>query len=169
MKAELLISDLEAGAAMIPSLLVGITQEEAQIRPTPENWSVLDVMCHFLDEERRDFRVRLEYTLFHPQDMWPMIDPPGWVTTHRYAEQNLQDVVIQFLFERRNSVEWLRGLESPNWDAPYTAPWGQITAGDLLCSWVAHDNLHIRQLVELRRARIEQIAAPYGIGYAGDW
>jgi len=44
-----------------------------------------------------------------------------------------------------------------------------MKAGDMLASWVAHDGLHIRQLVELRRARTETLANPYFIGYAGDW
>ena len=39
----------------------------------------------------------------------------------------------------------------------------------MFASWVAHDNLHIRQLVELRRNLIERMTQPYDIGYAGDW
>jgi hypothetical protein len=44
-----------------------------------------------------------------------------------------------------------------------------MKAGDMLSSWVAHDNLHMRQLVELRRSRIVVITEPYDIQYAGDW
>jgi hypothetical protein len=44
-----------------------------------------------------------------------------------------------------------------------------MTAGDMLTSWVAHDNLHIRQLVELRRAWIEKVSKPYRVQYAGEW
>ena len=44
-----------------------------------------------------------------------------------------------------------------------------MTAGDMLSAWVAHDNLHIRQLVELRRFRIEKVTKPYKIRYAGEW
>ena len=46
---------------------------------------------------------------------------------------------------------------------------GEMPASETFASWIAHDNLHIRQLVELRRARIENIAKPYDIQYAGDW
>lgn len=44
-----------------------------------------------------------------------------------------------------------------------------MKAADMFASWVAHDGLHIRQLVELRRARTENLTSPYFIGYAGDW
>jgi hypothetical protein len=44
-----------------------------------------------------------------------------------------------------------------------------MKAGDLLGSWVAHDNLHMRQLVELRRVRLQNITGPYDMSYAGEW
>jgi len=39
----------------------------------------------------------------------------------------------------------------------------------MLSAWAAHDNLHTRQLVELRRGRILRITEPYHVEYAGDW
>jgi hypothetical protein len=44
-----------------------------------------------------------------------------------------------------------------------------MKAGDMFASWIAHDSLHIRQLVELRRHRIKNITKPYDIRYAGEW
>ena len=44
-----------------------------------------------------------------------------------------------------------------------------MKAGEMFASWVAHDNLHIRQLVELRRSRIVSLAEPFDVGYAGEW
>ena len=71
--------------------------------------------------------------------------------------------------ERSTSLDWLKGLESANWATSHKASFGTIAAGDLLASWVAHDNLAIRQLVELRRARLERMAHPYSLDYAGPW
>jgi hypothetical protein len=51
----------------------------------------------------------------------------------------------------------------------YQASFGPISAGDLAASWAAHDLLHIRQLVELRRARLLALTAPHRTEYAGDW
>ncbi len=39
----------------------------------------------------------------------------------------------------------------------------------MFSAWVDHDNLHIRQLVELRQARIVRLAEPYDVSYAGEW
>jgi hypothetical protein len=60
-------------------------------------------------------------------------------------------------------------LGAADWEARYTAPFGVMSAGDLLASWVAHDVLHMRQLVELHRAYIVHLAEPYNTEYAGPW
>lgn len=39
----------------------------------------------------------------------------------------------------------------------------------MFACWVAHDNLRIRQLVELRRFGLETVAHPFDLEYAGDW
>jgi len=67
------------------------------------------------------------------------------------------------------SLAWLAGLDSPNWAAVAVAPFGSISAGDILASWAAHDLLHLRQLIELHWAYQRQQVAPYEVRYAGDW
>ena len=75
----------------------------------------------------------------------------------------------KFFRERKKSLGWLKTMETADWKAKYKTKWRTMTAGDMFASWVAHDNLHIRQLAELRRARIEKITRPFHIQYAGDW
>jgi hypothetical protein len=60
-------------------------------------------------------------------------------------------------------------LSNADWDITYTSKYGSVPAGEMFAAWVAHDNLHIRQLVELKRFHIEKITQPYTIEYAGDW
>lgn len=86
-----------------------------------------------------------------------------------YNEQNFEQAKEAFFTERVRSLEWLRSLATVDWDITHTDEYGSVTAGEMFASWVAHDNLHIRQLVELRRARIENITKPYPIEYAGEW
>jgi hypothetical protein len=160
---------LAQNAARIAALLQETPAIQARWRPDPESWSILEVATHLRDEEREDFRVRLDIILYHPQDPWPPIDPGGWVTARRYNDGDLDRVATDFQEERARSLGWLRGLAAPDWAAMYEAPWGPIRAGDLLASWVAHDLLHLRQLVELQWAYTQLLAAPFGTRYAGEW
>jgi hypothetical protein len=166
---QLLYLELVDSTNAIRSLLSGITQEDAQFKPSKESWSILETLCHLYDEEREDFRARLDATLHRVNDAWKPIDPEGWVVTRKYNEQDFATIKERFLAERSRSLDWLKGLENSNWNSTHDADFGRISAGDLFASWIAHDNLAIRQLVELRRARLEKLARPYAIAYAGEW
>ena len=68
MEAESLFKELANGKAVFTGLLAGITQSDAQVKPNAESRSILEVVCHLYDEEREDFRRRLELIFFHPQE-----------------------------------------------------------------------------------------------------
>lgn len=161
---------LAASAEAIRALASAVPPEEARRRPEPDRWSVLEVVCHLADEEREDFRQRLDLTLNHPGEPWPAIDPEGWVASRRYAERDPREALDDFLWERARSLEWLRGLGEVDAERAYEHPRaGRITAGDLLASWAAHDLLHVRQLARLEWRRLGREAAPARVEYAGDW
>ena len=166
---EVLYQELARGVDSIRVLVAGMTHVEARSKPSPEAWSVLEVICHLYDEEREDFRQRLDIMLHRPHEQLPPIDPEGWVTARQYNQRDLAEMLDNFAAERAQSLVWLKGLSAANWEAEYVTPYGSMKAGDMLASWVAHDNLHMRQLVELRRSRLVSLAAPYDVGYAGEW
>jgi len=163
------LKQLAGDMLRIRLLAQGVDDDQARWRPDADSWSILEVICHLLDEERKDFRVRLDITLHKPDETWPGIDPAGWVTEHNYNEQDLAASLQAFQEEREASLAWLKRLEAPDWEASHEAPWGTMRAGDLLASWVAHDLLHMRQLVELYWAYNEQKVLPYSTRYAGEW
>jgi len=169
MKFKTLYQELVNSTETIRSLLADITQEESQIKPSPEAWSILEVTYHLYDVEREDFREHLDFILHRQNEKYHDIDPQSWVASRKYNEQNFDEVHEKFFGERWRSLEWLKGISNANWDGTYTSEYGSMSAGEMFASWVAHDNLHVRQLVELRRARIESISQPYSIEYAGDW
>lgn len=162
------IARLETGARVIETLARGVTREQAVWKPAPGKWSLLEVVCHLLDEEREDFRLRVDLLLHHPGRPWPPIDPEGWVTERGYARKDLEETLNAFLAERARSLAWLRGLKSPAWENAFDHPRaGRLAAGDLFSSWVAHDLQHIRQLARLHYEYVAREAAPWSVAYAG--
>ncbi len=169
MEFNSLYQELTNNTEMIRALLAGISQEEAQVKPSADSWSILEVVCHLYDEEREDFREHLDFILHRQSEEWHVIDPQGWVMERKYNEQNFAKMQEKFFVEREKSSAWLNGLLNPDWDKTYTTEYRTISAGGMFACWVAHDNLHIRQLVELRRMRLENTTKPYNLEYAGDW
>jgi hypothetical protein len=160
---------MRANARRISALVEGVSAEQAGWKPDPESWSIREVLCHLYDEEREDFRVRLELILYHSGSEWPPIDPRGWVSARAYNQRDLADTLQGFNAEREKSLAWLRGLANSDWELSESAPWGTVRAGDMLASWAGHDLLHMRQLVELLHASSLQQSGPYSSDYAGEW
>lgn len=157
-------------AETIRTLVEHIPLEQARWKPTADEWSILEVINHLYDEEREDFRQRIDYLLHRPGEEAPPIDPQGWVVDRAYNERNLVTSIADFLKERKHSTAWLHNLRDPNWTASYAHPAGfTITAQDFLVNWAAHDLLHIRQLIELQYAWHQKQAAGISLAYAGDW
>src|SRR5688572_33365791 len=156
-------------AQALKQLASGVSLEQSRWKPEPDSWSILEVINHLADEERDDFRTRLKHILDQTPGLPPDIDPDGWVASRQYNQRDPDQSLAQFLQERETSLAWLRTLAEPDLDAAYQSPFGRLTAGDMLFSWVAHDILHLRQLVELRYAYLKQQAQPYNIRYAGEW
>ena len=166
MEFSILYQELQNSTEMIRALLAGVAPNAARLKPSAESWSILEVVCHLYDEEREDFREHLDFILHRPHEEWHEIDPER---ENEYNEQNFVEMQEKFFVEREKSFAWLKGLAHPDWEKTYTTPYRTISAGEMFACWVAHDNLHIRQLVELRRMRLENITKPYNLEYAGDW
>ncbi|MBI5964718.1 MAG: DinB family protein [Chloroflexi bacterium] len=169
MKFTELYQELVNSTEIIRALIANISQEDAQIKPAPEAWSILEVICHLHDEEQEDFREHLDFILHRQNEEWHRIDPQDWITSRKYNKQDFIEMQMKFFEERRKSLDWLIDLSDADWETIYTSEFGSVPAGEMFACWIAHDNLHIRQLVELKRIQIERITQPYAIGYAGDW
>jgi hypothetical protein len=163
------LNQMAVNAQSLQHLTAGVTDEQARWKPAADSWSMLEAINHLYDEEREDFRVRLDIILHRQQAPWPSIDPQGWVTSREYNTRDLEQSVRNFLHERDQSLAWLRSLEAPDMEAMVTSRLGSMRAGDMFAAWVAHDLLHMRQLVELHYAYTTHLLRPYSPQYAGDW
>ncbi len=133
-------------------------------------WSIVEILCHLADEETEDFRVRLELTLTHPAATWPGIDPEGVAKSRDYQKQDPHEALDRFIAARVVNLRWLKSLDAPDWSIEHAHPRiGNISAGDLLASWAAHDLLHLRQITKRLFERVSESAQPYSTGYAGQW
>lgn len=169
MKPVQIIRHLETNRGVFQSLLSDKEEDEYRWKPDEKSWSLLEIVCHPYDEEREDFRARVKNTLFTPHLQPSSIDPPGWVISRKYAEQDYKERLAAFLSERNDSIEWLKSLQNPVWENTYHHPaLGAMTANMFLVNWLAHDYHHIRQI---NRRLYEYLKNRSGenLSYAGDW
>ncbi|MCH8271495.1 MAG: DinB family protein [Planctomycetes bacterium] len=164
------IRRFESFKAGLCAITEGLTADEARFKPTPADWSILEIVCHLADEEVEDFRTRLQLTLEEPTRQWPPIDPEGWAVQRRYNHQDLAAAVARFAAARQESLAWLRSLDHPDWSRTHHHPkLGPMSAGDLLVSWAAHDALHLRQFAKRLHQLAERDSDGHSSSYAGSW
>jgi len=164
-----IITGLSENKNVFKELLSDLTEELYLWKPAPEKWCLLEIVCHLYDEEREDFRARTKHTLDTPTAALPSIDPQGWVQTRNYLQQNYFDKLNSFLDERDQSVKWLQSLTNPVWDNAYEHPkFGKMTAKMFLSNWLAHDYLHIRQIIKVKYDYLHQLTNE-DLNYAGNW
>lgn len=164
-----IIDELNRNKQIIEHFLVGLSPKVYLWKQTAEKWCLLEITCHLLDEEREDFKARIQHIFQYPNTPFPPIAPERWVTERKYMEQDYEEVVKLFLAERTKSISWLQALQNPAWDNAYEHPhFGRMSAKMLLMNWLAHDFLHIRQILRLKndyyRHNIQE-----NLSYAGNW
>ena len=75
----------------------------------------------------------------------------------------------KYLDERNSSVRWLEALTNPKWDNMYKHPTlGDLSAKMFLINWLAHDYLHIRQVIRLKYEILQNLTGE-NLSYAGEW
>lgn len=65
------VKQLRRNGSAIVALASAVDAEQARWRPAPDKWSILEVVIHLADEEREDFRTRLDLILHDPTQEWP--------------------------------------------------------------------------------------------------
>ena len=170
MNLQFFIERLGANARVLEALCRQTTNEQALWKQSPEKWSIQQVVYHLRQTEEKDFRPRLEKTLRAASEDWQ----PLAATEMRLAEtsdaNHSAEYLQNFLAEREKSIDWLKTLESPRWENTHRHN-EQLTlaAGDLLASWLAHDYLHVKQIIRLQYDYVNFIAGNYKTDYAGKW
>ncbi len=163
------IENLALNKTVFKAALAGMDPGLIKWREHHDKWNPLEVICHLYDEEREDFRARVQSVLENPDKDFIKIDPVAWVKDRRYLEQDFNLMLDKFLDERDQSVTWLKSLTNPPLTNAYIHPKvGPVTGDFLLANWLAHDYLHLRQITRIQYNHLK-FKTGNNLDYAGSW
>jgi DinB superfamily len=166
---DFVIEQLQQNKTVFYNLLKDVNENMFLWKQTPEKWCLLEIVCHLFDEELEDFRFRTKWVLEKPNEVPPPFNPINWVKERNYIEQDYNQVLKNFIEEKEQSIKWLQSLESPNWENSFKhSKLGTLTAKYFLTNWLAHDYLHLRQIIKLKFDYLEQ-QSNENLDYAGIW
>ena len=166
---NLVISEFERNKTIIQQLYADVDDDMLYWRRSKTKWCLLEIICHLYDEERLDFRFRTQWVLDKPNEIPPPFDPIACVEDHQYMVQNGSDMVKKWIKERDLSIAWLKDLKDPNWENAFEHPKrGRMSAKYFLSNWLAHDYLHIRQILKQKFDYLK-LNTGTDLDYAGVW
>ncbi len=169
MDHEFYLGQLAANGKVLRCLFNKIEPSCWNWRTHPDKWSLLEVLCHLRDEERWDFKARIQQIFKEPGALLEPFNPLDWVTEYDYRQQDPEETLNSFIEERERSIKWLGEIRQADWSLTgRTRKGGKMSAKELLSNWLAHDYLHIRQINRLKYQYL-QIHCGEDLTYAGNW
>lgn len=132
---------LEQQIGEIEETLTSFSQEQAQWRPAPGEWNVIEIVGHVADIERAFAYRALTFARNNPGPL-PGVDPDGFMLDAGFAKRSLADVVAELVDVRRASVALLRSFDDAAWLRQGVADENAITVRALAYTMAGHERHH---------------------------
>ena len=145
---------LEQTPIIIEKIVASATEEQMQWKPSPDRWSISEVLAHLADVEVAGFRNRIEKMMEQKNPRLEPYDQNAAYVAGKYSAAKGRENLKQFCHERDRSLSMLRYVPLEAVSRPgLHGEIGAITLGQLMNEWAFHDLGHIRQISELYRSR----------------
>jgi hypothetical protein len=159
--------DLARLPALLDALLTDLDDTLWRARPLPDEWSPVEIVCHLRDEEAEDFGARIRVVV-DGGHAFARIDPAQWAIDRRYRDDDPATALTLLKQRRSANLDYLAAIDAARLDhAVDLQSGGALSGRDLLAAWVAHDRLHVAQIVAtITRVDADRLA-PLRTEYAG--
>jgi hypothetical protein len=121
-------------------------REMWQFRPSPERWTIHEILVHIADSEANSY-VRCRRFIAEPGSPVLGYNESGWAKELRYHEQSIDDSLELFKWLRHKSYTLVRNLPPEVWSHTVQhSESGEIGMDDWLDTYDRHIPDHIRQM-----------------------
>jgi hypothetical protein len=159
-----LVRELGETPRSLQQLADGLGDNDSRWKPSDEEWSVLEHVCHLRDIEQEGYTVRIRKLRHESEPFLADLDGAQLAATRSYNSQDFETALRDFADARQQNVESIKEipLESLSRSGMFENV-GTVTLAKLLLMMREHDEGHLedmRSLSErLRRRRAQFTAA----------
>ncbi|MEP7288269.1 MAG: DinB family protein [Chloroflexota bacterium] len=133
---------------LLTQALAGFPKEMWSFRPTPDRWTIHEIVVHIADSEANGY-IRLRKLIAEPGTQVAAYDEPKWASALHYSDQNPEDALALFKLLRQTSYQLVQSLPESTWAHTVEhSEAGTITLDDWLDTYADHIMAHIRQMQE---------------------
>ncbi len=145
---EAIEPQLRANVAMLFGMLSDVKPAYWNQHPDPDEWSILQILCHLLESETTVQLPRLQRVLAEDNPFLPNPKTPPGIEMPLCNEDGYA-VAEQFREKRFQTIAWLATLRPEDWLRPARhSIFGLTTLLELAHFTAQHDRLHLTQLCQ---------------------
>ncbi len=145
-----ILSHLQETPKALAALLRGVSDEQLRRKPAPEQWSMLEILCHLRDVEFL-FVERYGKIANHDRPQLRMINNDELAAKLRYNEDDPATVLREFQAFRAETVMILSALAQQSWERVGLHPKrGEFSIAANAVMHVTHDANHLDRLRALQ-------------------
>jgi hypothetical protein len=141
----------QAAPAKFAALLKGKTGKQLMRRPTPDKWSVAEILAHLADAELA-ISWRLRQVLTNNAIPIQAYDQNLWATTFNYARRDPRQSLANFRALREANLALLKSVPRKLWDNyGVHAERGKESVSRVVKMVAGHDLNHLQQMERVVR------------------
>jgi len=148
-----ILEDIGKGPAAVRAASDGMTPAALRQRPRDGEWSVKEVMAHFLKVERDLFLPRLRQLAGGNRPSFPSFDADAWARERDHREGDFEAEWRTFQDLRRQTIALLEKLPAGATEhVGLSSFFGPVTLIEYATHVADHDIEHLGQIAEVRKA-----------------
>ena len=141
------IAQLRQAPRTLREMTTAVPDASLDVRLTPRDWSIREILAHLVDDEMFVMRTRLERMVKEDRPQLAPHDEQKWYATRNTARDDLATLLSDFETQRAASLGIFALLRESEWSRRGIQPEiGEFTAAEWLESWRDHDQTHIEQI-----------------------
>lgn len=140
------IESLRGFHAELQQLVAVIPARDAQVRPYPDAWSIVEIIGHLGDAERV-MRERIQLLCAHDAPTILPFDQDAAVRTNHYQHQDMNALLGTLVYERQQTLALVVGLQSADFSRTGWHSEVGLMRVDMMLEYLAkHDYSHYRHI-----------------------
>ena len=141
-----LLAVLRSTPAALATLCLGASINLGR-RPTPNEWSPGEVLCHLRDVDAEVNLPRIHKVIIESNPFLPGQDTDPWGEIRQYQKQDGAQALVDYTNARLELLELLENLKVEDWNRRARhAIFGPMSIRELVNIIAGHDILHIQQV-----------------------
>lgn len=143
---EIRIENYKNGLQQIKIALAQVPAAAIDFKPSPEKWSVREIIIHLGDSEANSY-VRLRKGIAESGSAIAAYDQDKWAEQFSYSTGDMEESISFIAMIRKMNSRVLDSMAEENWNAFFMHPEsGKKTMEDWLQIYTDHIDIHAKQI-----------------------